>query len=287
VAACVASSFVVIAFQSLRWHMVMTPLLGLRYGQAYKAQAVGVMFNNTIPFRIGDLLRVQYLGRRTGKSRAAILGTEIVDRWLDFWGWIPVVLVLALFTDIPGWVFKTAGLFAALLFTWGGAMVVLTRRGYVPKEGSRFGKVYQSLQTGIQAFRAPHIWRLALFVAPLPWLWEALVVSQTTRGFDVHITVAQAACVVVGWNLAMFIPSPGAVGTMEAAGALALGLFGADPSKAVAFMIVYHLAQLIPGTILGIVILAAEDERLFGGVPATTQASPLPEEKAPGTEAAE
>src|SRR5579863_5958400 len=58
-AGCFASAYVVFACQSLRWHAVMGPLLGLRYTQAYRAQAVGAMFN-IIGFRAGDLLRVQY-----------------------------------------------------------------------------------------------------------------------------------------------------------------------------------------------------------------------------------
>lgn len=276
VLACVASSFLMIGFQSLRWHGVMGPILGLRWGQAYRAQAVGVMFNALLPARGGDLLRVQYLGRRTGKSRATILGTEIVDRWLDFWGWIPVILVLAIFFPLPKWVFTAVGLFAALLLSWGAAMLILTRRGYVPQEGSRFGRVYQSLQGGIQAFRSPRTWLLAAFVAPLPWLWEAFFVSQITAAFGVHISMTQAACVLVGWNLAMVVPSPGSVGTVEAGGAAVLIYFQADPARAMAFMLVYHLAQLLPGIILGIAILVAEDERLVGAAGASSQEPPAP-----------
>jgi len=59
---CIASSFVVLALQSLRWHRVMGPLLGLRYADAFRAQIVGFLFNALLPARGGDLLRVQYLG---------------------------------------------------------------------------------------------------------------------------------------------------------------------------------------------------------------------------------
>ena len=80
---CVGSAYVILGLQALRWHSVMKPVLGLRYVDAYRAQIVGTMFNAILPARGGDLLRVQYLGRRTGQSRAVIFGTEIVDRWLD------------------------------------------------------------------------------------------------------------------------------------------------------------------------------------------------------------
>src|SRR4051794_9379084 len=111
-----------------------------------------MMFNALVPARGGDLLRVQYLGRRTGKSRATILGTEMVDRWLDWWGWLPVVAVLALVGDLPPWVFKAIAAFVALLVGWGGGMMVLTRRGYEPRPGSRWGAIYRSLREGVEAF---------------------------------------------------------------------------------------------------------------------------------------
>ena len=89
VVGCVASSFVVLGLQTFRWHLVMRPQLGLRYRQALAAQVVGTAFNAVLPARGGDLLRVEYLARHTGKSRATILGTEVVDWWLDWWGWFP------------------------------------------------------------------------------------------------------------------------------------------------------------------------------------------------------
>ena len=78
---------ILMGLQALRWWVVMRPLLTLTYGQAYRALMVGFAFNVILPARGGDLLRVQYLGKRTGVSRAKLLGTEIVDFWSDKWGW--------------------------------------------------------------------------------------------------------------------------------------------------------------------------------------------------------
>lgn len=264
VAVCALSGFVVLALQSLRWHAVMKPLLGLSYGQAFRAQVVGMMLNALIPARGGDLLRVQYLWRRTGQSRATILGTEIVDRWLDWWGWLPVVAVLALVDRPPAWVGKAVAVFAGLLLAWGGAMMALTRRGYAAREGSRWGAFFASLRRGVDAFRSPRTWFIAFVLAPLPWLWEAFVLSRVTREFGIHLGPGTAFCVLVGFNLAMVVPSPGAVGSMEAGGMAALAFFGVDHSKALAFLFVYHFAQLLPGIAAGVGILVAEREQLFG-----------------------
>jgi uncharacterized membrane protein YbhN (UPF0104 family) len=242
----------------------MRPLLGLRYAQAYRAQVVGMMFNAVLPARGGDLLRVQYLGRRTGKSRSTILGTEVVDRWLDWWGWFPVLGVLALTGPVPTWLYEALGLFAALLGSWAVAMIVLGRRGYVPRPGSRFGGAYLAFRNGVQAFHSRRVLLLALAVAPLPWLWEAFAIRTAAQGFGIHLTLATAFSVLIGFNVAMVVPSPGGIGSVETGGTAALMYFGVDHSKALAFMFVYHFTQLLPGIATGAAILVAEGEKLFG-----------------------
>jgi glycosyltransferase 2 family protein len=273
---CVASAFVVLALQSLRWHQVMGPVLGLRYRDAYKAQIVGVLFNALLPMRGGDLLRVQYLGRRTGKSRAIILGTEIVDRWLDWWGWIPTFLVLVVVSHPPAWLFKALQLFGGLLFAWGVGMVLLTRRGWQPSEDSTLGKLLAALRTGVEAFRRPRVWMTALLIAPLSWLWEATALTFAGRAFGIDLSLVQAFSVMIGFNLATIVPAPGAIGTIEAGGTAALQFFGFSPDKALAFMFVYHFSQLLPGMAGGAAVLVFDGERMFGPLAtATTPATSL------------
>ena len=275
IAGCAGSAFIVLAFQSLRWHLVMSPMLGLTYGLAYRAQVVGQLFNAFLPARAGDLLRVQYLGRRTGKSRATILGTELVDRWLDWWGWIPILLTLAVVSDVPGWLYKALGMFGALLFGMGTTMVVLTRRGWTPKPGTRLASVWASFRMGIGSFQSRRMLGIALAVAPLPWVWEVLALMVVGRGFGITLTPGMAFSALIGFNLATVVPSPGGLGTVEAGGAKALILFGVEADRAIAFILVYHLCQLLPSIVTGAFILAAEGEKLFGkGAPTASSTPP-------------
>jgi uncharacterized membrane protein YbhN (UPF0104 family) len=260
IALCVVSAFLVLALQALRWYLVMEPLLGLRFADAYRAQIVGVLFNAILPARGGDLLRVQYLGRRTGKSRATILGTEIVDRWLDWWGWIPSFLFLCMVSNPPAWLYKALGLFGVVLVVWGVLMVVLAR---VAPAG-RFAHIWEALNAGIGAFRTRRIWAVALLVAPLPWLWEAFILTQAAHGFGIELSLVQAFSVMIAFNLATIVPSPGSVGTIEVGGTAALLFFGVDQSRALAFMFVYHFSQLLPGIAGGAAVLVAQGEKLIG-----------------------
>ena len=265
IAGCAFSGYVVLALQTLRWHQVMRPLLGLGYGEAFRAQTIGGMLNAILPARVGDLLRAQYLGHITGKSRATVLGTEVVDRWLDWWGWVPVVGVLAMTSRLPAWMHVAVAVFGAALLASGVAMVLLRRRPSARIATSRFAEIAASFRAGIDSFASRRTLVLALAVAPLPWLWEAGVLAITSRAFDVHLTFPMAFCVLVGFNAATVIPSPGGIGALETGGAAVLALFGVNHVNALAFLFVYHFTQLVPLIVGGAMLLALRPQPIFVG----------------------
>lgn len=260
---CAASAFVVIGFQALRWTLVMKPLLGFRYTQSLKAQLVGTLLNAFLPARGGDLIKVQYVGRVSGKRRVTILGTELVDRWLDWWGWFPILAALSITETLPKWLYTALGLFSAFHLAWATILTVLSRRGYVPRQGSRFGEVFDSFRVGVQAFRSGRTVAIAFLVSPLSWFWETIVLSLLGRAFDFPLTLGNAFSVLIAFNLAMVVPSLAAIGTFEAGGAAALVYFGMDQSKALAYMFVYHFTQLLPGVAVGAAVIVTEGGHLF------------------------
>jgi uncharacterized protein (TIRG00374 family) len=262
-AGCMASSFVDAALQSLRWQAVMRPVVDLRYRDAYAARMLAFMFNAFLPGRGGDLVRVQWLGRRTGKSRTLLLATEVVDRWLDCSGWIPVLLVVCMVSRPPSWLYQALGTFGGLLLVTGAIMLLLGRRASGVERHGRLARFYGALQTGIGTFRSARTWRIALLLAPLPWLWESLVIFWAARVFGIGIPWLAAFSVLVGLNLATLVPSPGAIGAIEAGGTAALVFCGVDQSQALAFMCIYHFTQLLPGVLAGAVCVLLQKGRIL------------------------
>jgi uncharacterized membrane protein YbhN (UPF0104 family) len=255
-------ALILLALQSLRWWLVMRPVLQLRYLQACKAMTVGFLFNALLPARGGDLLRVQYLGRRTGISRAKLLGTEIVDFWGDKWGWIVAFSVVCLIDTPPDWLFRALLLIGALV-TGAGLVLVLLASGLL----SRGPHWLINLRAGLAA----NHWRLLLLIetvfGSLPWLWEAFVIMVAGHAFGLNFSFMQSFATLTAFNLATAIPSPANAGSFEAGGALALIAFGVPKDTALAFIFVYHLTQLLPGLASGILILALDGEALFGWHP--------------------
>jgi uncharacterized membrane protein YbhN (UPF0104 family) len=208
-----------------------------------------------MPMRGGDLVLVEYLSRTSGESRPTILGTEIVDRWFQCWGWFGPLLLLSSFGILPLWLSRTALVIAGGLGVWAVAMIVLARRRGDNPARSRVATALASFRAGIATCRLHRVLLVAFFIAPLASIWEAAVILVSLRGFGVALSYPKAFSVLVSFNVATVLPAPGAVGPTEAGGATALALFGVNRSAALAFMVVYHLTQLIPTIAAGLVIM--------------------------------
>jgi uncharacterized membrane protein YbhN (UPF0104 family) len=252
---------ILMALQALRWWMVMRPVLTLTYGQAYRALLVGFLFNVLLPARGGDLLRVQYLGKRTGVSRAKLLGTEIVDFWSDKWGWVAAFPLVCLLGTPPAWLFRALLLIGAVVL---GVGALLALMGSGLWRGPRTPAFIANLRDG---FAANH-WRRLLVVetliAPLPWLWETFVIALAGHALGLDLTPMQAFAALTAFNVATAVPSPGNAGSFEAGGTLALAASGVPKETALAFIFLYHLTQIVPGFVGGVLVLVMDGEQIFG-----------------------
>jgi uncharacterized membrane protein YbhN (UPF0104 family) len=254
-------ALVLLGLQSLRWWVVMRPLLPLTYGQAYRAMMVGFFFNVLLPARGGDLLRVQYLGKRTGVSRAKVLGTEIVDFWSDKWGWVAAFPVVCLFGTPPAWLFRALLLIGFVVVAVGAVLALM---GSGLWRGAAAPRFLQNLRDGFAVNHWKRLLAVETLIAPLPWLWETLVIALAGHAFGLDLSPMQAFAALTAFNIATAVPSPGNAGSFEAGGTLALAAFGVDKETALAFIFLYHLTQVVPGFLGGALVLALEGEQLFG-----------------------
>ena len=250
---------VLMALQALRWWVVMRPVLELDYGQAFRALMVGFFFNVLLPARGGDLLRVQYLGKRTGTSRAKLLGTEIVDFWSDKWGWVAAFPILCLFGSPPAWLFRALLLIGSVVVGV-GILLALMGSGLL-RRGPRW---LTNLRDGFAANRWKRLLLVETVIAPLPWLWETMVIAVAGHAVGLDLTAMQAFAALTAFNVATAVPSPGNAGSFEAGGTLALIAFGVPKETALAFIFLYHLTQVVPGFVGGALVLVLEGETLFG-----------------------
>ena len=195
-----AGGLILMSLQALRWWVVMRPLLTLTYGQAYRALMVGFAFNVLLPARGGDLLRVQYLGKRAGVSRAKLLGTEIVDFWSDKWGWVAAFPLVCVLGTPPAWLFR------ALLLIGGavigvGALLALMGSGMWREQ--RMPAFIANLRDGFAVNHWKRLLVVETLIAPLPWLWETFVIALAGHALGLELTPMQAFAALTAFNVAL------------------------------------------------------------------------------------
>src|SRR4051812_49910943 len=120
-----------------------------------------------------------------------------------------------------------------------------------------------NLRDGFAVSRWKRLLLVETVIAPLPWLWETLVIAVAGRALGLELSAMQSFAVLTAFNVATAVPSPGNAGSFEAGGTLALAAFGGGKGTALAFIFLYHLTQVIPGFVGGGGILLLHGGPLF------------------------
>jgi uncharacterized protein (TIRG00374 family) len=249
-----------VALQAVRWLALLRPLTRLAtFGSAFKSLMIGFAFSTVLPARAGELARMQSLSRRTGLPQASVLGSIVLDHLVNGAGLLLGLALLPFFFDVPLWI--RSGAFAtAALFTAVGTLVFVLRntsthsvaRGrFLPVKLAGF---LAMAREGLGATRRPRALSLSATASLGSWTLELGVTAIAMRAVGLQLPFSAVVLVLLAVNLALAVPlaPPGNIGTIEVGAILALLGFGVAKEQALAFAIVYHLLQVVPIGILGI-----------------------------------
>ena len=245
-------------------------LLGrVRVAAAFWAYAIGFLFNNVLPFRVGEAARILMLSRHEKVPLAEAAATAGLERLLDL-----TAVLIALACTVPvvsiGAEVRSGALIAAaavcvgligvaFLARWGASGEAfltgfVTRAGH-PALAEGFGRRWKQLVDGLS--RLFHL-RVGLpaFGGALV-VWALTIVAQWTvlLAFQPEARLIDAAFMVAVVSLAIAVPAaPGFIGTYQWVGQLALA--GPFPeryteSSALAIAIVAHAVSYVFSTGLG------------------------------------
>ncbi len=220
--------------------------------------------NNVLPFRLGELLRVDYLARLGGVERAPCLAVVALERLLDVVA-LALVFVAVVVLALPGVPDVAAvGVVGAVALTALVALAVVGRRPWLLGRaadglGARLlpASAARALSRRAAAFAeglsgvagAPSA--VAVFLATLAyWAAQAMAVWAWLVACRLELGPAAALTVVVFTSFGSLIPAlPSAVGTYHYAIILALSLFGVAAGPAAAFALVAHGTATVPLTL--------------------------------------
>jgi len=240
---------------------------------------VGVGVNNIVPFRAGDAVRILAFREQLGTPVAHILGSVIIERFLDVT--VLFAFLLVGFTglkgnQIPATYVQLAEVVGAVgALTWVALVLsgsrlegyllrvcrlrVLAARGWSATVECHLKQLFSALNI----VRAPSQVVKLTAMSVLVWTCEGSIFASVARslrygGGDLGPWLALAT-----GSLSTLIPSsPGYVGTFDFSTVSAFTAYGASPTTAAATAIIVHAVLWLPLTVAGVTYLLGR--RVYG-----------------------
>ena len=222
------------AVRSWTWRRVL-PALTL--GQSWAAIHVSLLGNHVLPLRLGEILRVTSVLRRTSLTARPVISSVVLLRLGDL---LALLVVAAVSTPVA---------LVAIVGT-GGALAV-----GVVLAGALAAAWWWVARMAGEVDAAHEIRRPDLAVAGATvgaWLLEASVLFAVAQSAGLPVTVWQAAGVTAITVFAQVVAvTPGGFGTYEAAGTAALVALGFPAAEAFAVVLLTHGVKTVYSLAVG------------------------------------
>lgn len=245
-----------------------------RFGRVFAVNAVGFLAINVVPFRLGELVRPYLLWERDGIPPGRSLSALFGERLLDFAMLLVMLLLTGVVVEIPADgvevmgvdVLRTGGRLVAgvvvLGVLFGGGIVALGSRAGrgvlgllsrsprwtgLPDRAPAVRGMVEGFQAGVRRLGARPLRLLFLGVLSAV-LWSTTIVAVRLILWGAGITAVEWGGALLVWAVTLSamtaVPTPGFVGTFEAACVAALGLLGVDHESALPAALILHSGQL-------------------------------------------
>ena len=286
-----------------RWRPILDPIApGLPFGTLWRPTAIGMMINNVMPYRAGEIARAFALSRSTAAVPfPAAFASLVVDRLFD-----AVVLLMLMFgamldpafprgaqvfgytmsnIAVSGMTFVIAvlvAMYAVVLFPGKvlGIYELLARR-IAPRFEERGRAALVALTNGLSVLRTPSRFAAVFGWTVLHWLCNAFAFWIAFKA--VGIAAPYSAALFLQGVIAIGVAAPqapGFFGVFELFGKEGLGLYGVPPDAAVTWAIGFHVLSYLPITVIGAWYFLRAGLSM-GEISSVEADSPAPPEPAP------
>ncbi len=256
--------------RAIRWRILINKVGNVSTKDLYKVTMVGFMGNNILPLKMGELLRAYVISRKQNIIFSGALTSLIVERIVDLISFILIISAAFLMFPITDWMQKIAVMgflivisfliFSLFLFKYNSKFetwYLKKQKQLIAKDKETIANHLVGFCRGIEAlWQNPKPWQ-TIFLSLLIWAMYFIFTVLSIYAFNFNLgflDIMKMGILVLAFvTLAVIVPSaPGYVGTYQAAAIAALQLVAINIDSARAFAIMYHLAQYIPLTFIGL-----------------------------------
>jgi uncharacterized membrane protein YbhN (UPF0104 family) len=250
-------------------------LLDRKYSiwQVLAALNEGYLINNILPWRLGEFGRAILLGRKGGSGTLSVLSTILIERLLDvFIAFSILIAVLPIAAGLPE--ARRTGLILAGILIIGAFVVWFLLRDTtwvrwlfdrLPGDSGRWQGMWERLRIGLLVLREPDRFLRSLAWISLSWFLAGIQYWLVLKAVLTEASLLWAFFMLTVTLLGVAVPSsPGFIGVFEAAGVLALSVFGVPRGEALAASLLIHGMVYIIGSTFGVIAMTREGDTLMG-----------------------
>jgi uncharacterized protein (TIRG00374 family) len=272
-AAAMFCATAIFALRARRWRTILEPVAGkLSFGPLWRATAIGMMVNNVVPARAGEIARAFALTREERVPFPTSLASLAVDRLFD-----AVVLLLLAATALLdpalsnsaqlagrslGSVAIGAGTLVGALLLMLYALVFFPKqllaafelfaRRVSPSVEERGRRMLQTFVEGLSVLRRPGRFAAVFAWTVAHWLLNGLGFWLSFRAVGITAPFSAALFLQAFIALGTAVPAlPGFFGVFEYMSVQGLSIYGVSQEQAATWAIGYHLFSFIPITLIG------------------------------------
>ncbi len=265
-----------VVLRVVRWRVLLAPLAApgtapVGYRDTAASLLVGYLANNVLPARLGEVVRSHDLGERTGLSRAAVLGTIVIERIVDTLVVVSIAAVAILVLSVRGIVASAVlvGFAVTALLVVGVVVGIAAHRlpgadrvRALLDRWPQVRHILSKVRVGLSVARNLRSMVLAVVLSVGSWSLTVLAFAAAAQAVGVQPTMGQAALLAAGANLATAIPAaPGYVGTFELAVVKIAESVGIPSHAGLAFGVLAHVGTLVVTSVGGALVLAFGSRR--------------------------
>jgi len=249
--------------EASRWRLMLGSVKrNVRSSSTFSAMLVGVVGNAVLPLRLGDGARAYFLARREKVPVASSLATVMLDRMMDATFFLLLVLITGLYFHFPVAV-ERGGILGSIAL--GGAvlgLVILAKYG--PREQMKFRSKLSVMlveqarrfKEGLSCLKSAGVLLPAGALSTFSWLLRMSMVLAVFKAFHFDLPFIAAAVALIFSNIGIAaVSTPANVGGFELSMLAALSLFGIEKDAGLGCALVFHVVEVLPMVILGLVVL--------------------------------
>jgi glycosyltransferase 2 family protein len=261
--------------RAARWLVLLEPVAPrLRFMDAWRAVAIGMMINNVLPARAGELARAYAVSREAKEVPfTSALASIALDRVFDAIVVFALMFGAMLAPGFPAGATIAGKPATALLGTWGIATLVVVFGGALlaafrpelmrsiatsvvravrPAWEPKVAAIVEHATAGLAVLRSPSRFARVVGWTLLHWLTNALAFWIAFKAVGITAPFTGALFLQGLIAIGVAIPSsPGFFGAFEAFAKTGLQIYAVPVTLAVTWAVGFHLLSFLPITALG------------------------------------